>query len=84
MKPRLSPRPILLACIVTLIAAGSFPAHSQSATSPRSTERFDSGWRFHYRDAPGSESPAYGDAAWRSVDLPHDQFTGGSPQHDDV
>ncbi|MGP8235115.1 MAG: hypothetical protein ACLQVW_06880, partial [Limisphaerales bacterium] len=72
MKPRRFSRPVVLACTVTLIVAGSIPAHGQSAALPRSVERFDSGWRFCYGDAPGAENPAFSDAVWRSVDLPHD------------
>ncbi len=61
-----------LTVLVALVVAGSVSAHSQPATSPRSVERFDPGWRFFYGDAPGAESPDYNDADWRRVDLPHD------------
>ena len=33
---------------------------------------FDSNWRFLKSDAPGAEAPAFDDAAWRTVNLPHD------------
>jgi len=33
---------------------------------------FDSNWRFIRADAPGAEQPAFDDAAWRVLDVPHD------------
>jgi len=33
---------------------------------------FDQGWRFHLGDVPGAQDPAFADAAWRALDLPHD------------
>jgi beta-galactosidase len=38
----------------------------------RTTELFDKGWKFHLGDPPGAREPAFDDAAWRSLDLPHD------------
>ncbi len=32
----------------------------------------DQDWRFLRGDAPGAESPAFDDSAWRSLDVPHD------------
>ncbi|MBO9204393.1 MULTISPECIES: sugar-binding domain-containing protein [Niastella] len=29
-------------------------------------------WRFYKGDAPGAEKPAFNDASWRTVNLPHD------------
>lgn len=72
LKLGFSPGLTCLTALVALTVAGSFSAHSQSATSQRSLERFDPGWRFFYGDAPGAESPDFNDANWRSVDLPHD------------
>jgi beta-galactosidase len=39
---------------------------------PRIRESFDFGWRFLRGDAPGAPEPAFSDASWRSLDLPHD------------
>jgi beta-galactosidase len=36
------------------------------------TSRFDDGWLFQRGDAPGAEQPAFDDAHWRKLDLPHD------------
>ncbi|WP_298731589.1 glycoside hydrolase family 2 TIM barrel-domain containing protein [uncultured Chitinophaga sp.] len=33
---------------------------------------FDAGWRFHRGGALGADKPAFNDAQWRQVDLPHD------------
>jgi beta-galactosidase len=50
----------------------------------RQTANFDHNWRFHLGDVPGAEQPAYADAGWRSLDLPHDwsiegQFSDTNP-----
>ena len=45
---------------------------SPRAASARVTTSFDAGWRFLKADAPGAEQPAFDDAAWRSLSLPHD------------
>jgi beta-galactosidase len=39
---------------------------------PRIRDSFDFGWKFFKGDAPGAEQPAFADANWRSLDLPHD------------
>ena len=72
MKLASVPKPLLFAYLGILTLAGPVPARSQTPASPRSVERFDSGWRFHYGDAPGAEISDFNDAHWRSVDLPHD------------
>ena len=51
--------------LVLGIVAGSLAAQ-------RKTANFDSRWRFHLGDAPGAQDIAFDDAAWRSLDLPHD------------
>ena len=47
-------------------------AMSPRTASARTTTSFDAGWRFLKADAPGAEQPAFDDAAWRALDLPHD------------
>jgi len=54
-----------ISLFVLVIVAGSLAAQ-------RKTEKFDSRWRFHLGDAPGAQDIAFDDAAWRSLDLPHD------------
>src|SRR5216117_943720 len=38
----------------------------------RQAANFDQGWRFHLGDVPGAQDPAFADASWRALDLPHD------------
>ena len=42
------------------------------AQSPRQVISMDDGWRFHLGDVQNAERADYNDAAWRTVDLPHD------------
>jgi len=42
---------------------------------------FDDGWRFHRGDAAGAEQPAFDDAKWRTLDLPHDWSIEDLPEH---
>ncbi len=42
------------------------------ASAARVVTPFDSDWRFLKADAPGAEAPAFADATWRKLDLPHD------------
>jgi beta-galactosidase len=54
----------------TTIAAlllSSFPALAQRVTTP-----FDADWRFLKADAKGAEAPAFADAKWRALAVPHD------------
>ncbi len=39
---------------------------------PRITTLFDAGWKFIKDDPAGAEQVNYNDAAWRTLDLPHD------------
>ncbi len=39
---------------------------------PRIRDSFDFDWKFYKGDAPGAQQPAFADASWRSLDLPHD------------
>jgi beta-galactosidase len=40
--------------------------------SVRTTLAFDGDWRFLKSDAAGAEAPAFADASWRRLDVPHD------------
>ncbi len=49
------------------------PAPAQEdARTPRETILFDAGWKFHRGGADRAEQPEFDDAAWRTIDLPHD------------
>jgi len=45
---------------------------ADAPNAPRSETSFDAGWHFFKGDAPGAEKADFADAAWRSLDLPHD------------
>jgi beta-galactosidase len=40
--------------------------------SPRAHENFDLGWRFFQGDATNAQQPAFADADWETVNVPHD------------
>jgi beta-galactosidase len=56
---------IVLSILITACAIPNFKPTVR-------TQLFDSGWKFNLGDLPGSETIAFDDAAWRSLDLPHD------------
>jgi beta-galactosidase len=57
---------------VAAVASALRGQTSGSSAMPRVRETFDFGWKFFKGDAPGAEEPAFSDAAWRTLDLPHD------------
>ncbi len=58
---------------LVLLALASLALTAQADEKPRSRDQsFDAGWRFLRADAPGAESPAFDDSAWRTLDVPHD------------
>jgi beta-galactosidase len=50
-----------------LAFAALLPAHAE-----RSVVNFDFDWKFQLGDTKGIQAPDFNDAAWRSVQLPHD------------
>ncbi len=44
----------------------------KSRSAPTGAYGSTEDWRFFKGEAAGAEQPAFGDAAWRSLDLPHD------------
>ncbi len=60
---------LMLGCMVVVHACtASFAA----SAGLKRENNFDRDWRFLKSDAPGAEETAFNDAAWRTVDLPHD------------
>ncbi len=55
--------------VLTACCMGAVGADRAAENHGRS---FDSDWRFLRADATGAETPAFDDAAWRLLDLPHD------------
>ncbi|HEY4149746.1 MAG TPA: glycoside hydrolase family 2 TIM barrel-domain containing protein, partial [Chitinophagaceae bacterium] len=53
---------LLMAGIVTTV----------QAQSTRIIQPFDKDWHFNKGDSPGAEAPAFSDASWRTLDVPHD------------
>lgn len=56
-----------------LLSAGS----AAPADSARIIRAFDGGWRFTRGDPAGAELPAYSDASWVAVEVPHDWAIAG-------
>lgn len=53
----------------------SLPAFAQAASSEDSSRRrelFNFGWTFQNGDPANAQDPAFNDASWRKLDLPHD------------
>lgn len=63
-------RLIVLAAMAACTVRASLS--SDMANSPRQELAADAGWKFFLGDPSGAEAPAFTDAAWRAVDLPHD------------
>jgi len=63
-----------------LLAAQAFTAFSAAPPELKRANNFDLGWRFLKADAPGAEDAAFNDAAWRTLDLPHDWSLEDLPQ----
>lgn len=57
--------------LAALICLGSV-AITGGATANDRDRSFDSDWRFLRADAPGAEAQSFDDAAWRTLDAPHD------------
>src|SRR5438876_6354495 len=55
-------------------------------TNPSAAQRqrlsMDPAWRFALGDHQGAEAPAFDDARWRRLDLPHDWSSEGTPNRD--
>ena len=69
------PLSLLFAALALSLSLGLPPQARGVPVAPAPTPRvssFDRGWRFHLGDAPGADAPAFPDADWRPVSLPHD------------
>ena len=71
--------------LVTLLALSTSPAPfaqqpAAPASSPRLRVSFDDGWRFKPGESEGAQAAGFDDAAWESVDLPHDFMIEGKGQ----
>ena len=69
----------LLAAVAWSVVVSSLAA---APTDPREVVSFDRGWQFHLGEAQDAENPAYDDASWRTLDVPHDWMIAGVPGKD--
>ena len=60
-----------LLSLISILPVLALCAQAQAAPDPRQTLSFNRDWKFQLGDFPGAESPAYEDAQWQSVGLPH-------------
>jgi beta-galactosidase len=67
----------MLIAVATVLLASSPAAESRQRLS------FDSGWRFFLGDPAGAQAPAFDDASWRPVTLPHDWSIEGKIDQND-
>jgi beta-galactosidase len=67
--------------LIALIS-GTLPVAAKPASSPRTVISADADWKFALGDPSGADSPAFNDASWRSLSLPHDWSIEGAPAKD--
>jgi beta-galactosidase len=71
---------MMTASSVVLLSLPPLSANAADANAPRLVLAADSGWKFLLGDPSGAEAPTFADAAWRTVDLPHDWSIEGRPE----
>ena len=69
MTMRIGHRTISMLALVGLMTLG---VSAEAENMGRNRERFCEAWQFNLGDVSGAEAPAFDDAAWRTLDLPHD------------
>lgn len=62
----------LAALCIACLCAILFNQPLSAQNSARVISDFDSEWKFHLDDTTGANEPAFNDAGWRSLSLPHD------------
>jgi len=72
MKQALTRRDVLTRVGQTIAFCGLSSRAAEAQPPARIRETFDFDWKFFKGDAPGADQPAFSDAAWRTLDLPHD------------
>jgi beta-galactosidase len=63
---------LIVAGVMMSTARAKAAARADSPEHARIITSFDSDWRFLKADAEGAEKPEFSDAAWRSLNVPHD------------
>ena len=64
---RAFPAALILGLFLSATAAMASPAPGQERRAS-----FNDGWRFHLGDLPDAQQPAFLDATWKTLRLPHD------------
>jgi len=75
---------VMLAICATLLSLSSTSLNAAESPAPRLVLPSDPGWKFTLGDPSGAESPAFADASWRSLDLPHDWSIESAPAKDNL
>ena len=60
----------LAGCLCALLLACSMPAEARKPVRTRTN--IDAQWKFQKGDVPSAQEAAFDDAAWRTLDVPHD------------
>jgi beta-galactosidase len=69
--------PIMIRCLSFLLLLSTcIPAATVKVSGER-RQSFNDGWRFFKGEAEGAEQPAFQDAGWTEVQLPHDWAVAG-------
>lgn len=63
----------LILCCALMVTQNSFAGTPVKGNPPVERKAdFDNNWHFHLGDVPEAEEPAFDDASWRRLNLPHD------------
>ena len=60
----------LAGCLCALLLAYGMPAEARKPVRTRTN--IDAQWKFQKGDVPSAQEAAFDDAAWRTLDVPHD------------
>ncbi len=62
--------------LLLMLFFAAFNACTTTQQKPRVVRNFDDHWRFHLGDLTDAQTPAYQDASWQLLDVPHDWSIG--------
>lgn len=63
---------LILYAGMALLLSPAMPLWAQPESASRRVSPFDSGWKFDGNDHRNAQKTSFRDAAWRTLDLPHD------------
>jgi beta-galactosidase len=67
----------IFALAAVLFASSAAAVAASAPPAPRTVQQFTEGWRFINADLTGAQKPAFDDASWKTVTLPHDWAIAG-------